>query len=73
MATKANLWAAAILSAIEAIICPADRISSKFHFWMASIKISFKFEYGFNPMNDNQDGQQNGRRLSVFTVVTTLT
>ena len=25
----------------------------------------FKFKYGFFPTNDNQDGRQNGRRLSV--------
>ena len=27
----------------------------------------FKFKYKFSPMNDNQDGRQNGRRLSVCT------
>ena len=40
-------------------------ISSRFHIWIASIQLSFKFEYGFCPTNDNQDGPQNGRRLSV--------
>ena len=41
------------------------RISSKFHVWIASIKLLFKLEYKLSPTNDNQDGQQNGRRLSV--------
>ena len=31
-------------------------ISSKFQIWMAVIKLSFKFEYRFCPMKDNQDG-----------------
>ena len=48
------------------------RISSKFHIRIASIKLSFKFEYGFCPTNDNQDGRQNGPRLSVSAVVVTL-
>ena len=42
-----------------------NRISLKFHIWFASIKPWFKFEYEFCPTNDNQDGQQNGRHLSV--------
>ena len=42
-----------------------NQISSKFHIWVASIKLSFKFKYGFCPMNNNQDGLQNGCRLSV--------
>ena len=42
-----------------------DQISSKFHIWVASINLWFKFEYGFCPTNDNQDGQQNGHCLSV--------
>ena len=33
----------------------------------ASIKLRFKFEYEYCPTNDNQDGQQNGRRLPVCT------
>ena len=33
----------------------------KFHIWITSIKLSFKFEYG------NEDGWQNGHHLSVFT------
>ena len=41
------------------------RISSKFHVWIASIKLLFKFEYKFSQTNDNQDGRQNGRRLSI--------
>ena len=44
-----------------------NAISFKFHIWIAYITILFKFEYGFCIMNDNQDGQQNGRRLSVCT------
>ena len=40
-------------------------ISSKFHIWIASINLSFKYEYGFCQTSDNQDGQQNGRRLSM--------
>ena len=31
-------------------------ISSAFHIWIASIKLWFKFEYGFCLMKDNQDG-----------------
>ena len=42
-----------------------NRISSKFHIWIASIILSPKFEYGFCPTNDYKDGRQNGRRLSV--------
>ena len=49
------------------------RISFKFHIWIAFIKLSFKFEYGFCLTKDNQDGRQNGRRLSVSAVVVTLT
>ena len=41
------------------------RISSKFHIKIASIKPWFMFEYEFCPSNDNQDGQQNVRRLSL--------
>ena len=40
---------------------------------MASIKLSFKFEYEFCPTNDYQDGRQNGPHLSVSAVVVTLT
>ena len=49
--------------------CPLSsyRISSKFHVWIASIKLFFKFEYRFILTNDNQDGRQKGRRLSVCT------
>ena len=39
---------------------------------MASIKFSFKFEYGFCSTYDNQDGKQNGRRLLVSAVVVNL-
>ena len=40
-------------------------ISSKFHLWIASIKLLFKFEYKLSPINDNQDGRQHGRHLSI--------
>ena len=39
----------------------------------SSIKLLFKFEYGFYPTNDNQDGRQHDCRLSVSIVVVTLT
>ena len=64
-------------------VCPSVRghsnsvifnmISSKFHIWIASINLSFKFEYGFCMTSDNQDGRQNGRHLSISAVVVTLT
>ena len=41
------------------------RISSKFHVWIASIKLLFNFEYKFSLTKDNQDGRQNGRSLSI--------
>ena len=41
--------------------------SSKFHIWIASIKLSFKFEYEFCPTRVNQDGQRNGHHLLVCT------
>ena len=50
-----------------------NRISSKFHIWIASINFSFKFKYVFCPTSDNQDGRQNGRHLSKSAVVVTLT
>ena len=34
---------------------------------MAFIKLSFKFEYWFCLINDNQDSRQNGSRLLVFS------
>ena len=40
---------------------------SKFHIWIASIKLSLKFEYEFCPMKVNRDGQRNGRHLLVCT------
>ena len=40
---------------------------SKFHIWVASIKLSFKFEYEFCPTKVNQDGQRNGRHLLFCT------
>ena len=42
-----------------------NRISSKFHVLIASIKLSFKFKYGLCPTKDNKDFRQNGHRLSV--------
>ena len=50
-----------------------NRISSKFHIWIASINLSVKFEHGFCPTSDNKDGRQNGRHLSISAVVVTLT
>ena len=50
-----------------------NRISSKFCIWNASMNLSIKFEYGFCPTSDNQDGRHNGRLLSISTVVVTLT
>ena len=44
-----------------------NRISSKLHIWIASIKLLFKFEYGSCPMRDNQAGRQNGHHLSLYT------
>ena len=35
-----------------------NRISSKFHIWIASIKPLFKLEYEFCPTNDSQDDRQ---------------
>ena len=43
-------------------------ISSKFHVWIAFNKLLFKFEYKLSPTNDNQDGRQNGCRLSISVV-----
>ena len=51
----------------------SNRISSKFHIWIATTNLSFKFEYGFCLTSDNQDRLQNGRHLSISTVVVTLT
>ena len=45
-----------------------NQFSSKFHIWFVSIKLCFKFQYGFCLTNDNQDGRQNGRRLSVSSI-----
>ena len=50
-----------------------NRISSKFHIWIDSINLSFKFEYWFYLTSDNKDGRQNGRHLSISAVVVTLT
>ena len=40
---------------------------SKFHIWIASIKLSLKFEYVFCLTKVNQDGQRNGCHLLVCT------
>ena len=50
-----------------------NRISSKFHIWIALIILSFKFEYRSCLTSDNQDGRQHGRHLSISAVVVTLT
>ena len=50
-----------------------NKISSEFHIWIASINLSFKFEYEFCPTSVNQDGQQNGHHISISAVVVTLT
>ena len=50
-----------------------NRISSKFHIWIASINLLFKCEYRFCSTFDNQDGRQNGRNISISAVVVTLT
>ena len=42
-------------------------ISSKYHIPLTFINLLPKFEYGFCPTNDNQDGQQNDGGLSVNT------
>ena len=48
-------------------------ISSKYHIWIAFINLSLKFEYGFCPTSDNQDGRENSCHLSISTDVVTLT
>ena len=50
-----------------------NRIPSKIRIWIASINLSFKFEYRFCLTSDNQDGRQNGCHLSISAVVVTLT
>ena len=50
-----------------------NQISYKFHISIASINLWFKFEYGFCQTSDNKDDRQNGRHLSIFAVVVTLT
>ena len=40
---------------------------SKFHIWIASIKLSLKFEYEFCLTKVNQDAQRNGRHLLACT------
>ena len=45
--------------------CSSNQISCKFDIWIASIKLRFKFQYGFCLMNNDQDGRQNGHRLCV--------
>ena len=53
----------------DVLVTLFNQISSKFHIWNAAIKSLLKFEYRFCLMNDNQDGRQNDRRLSVCTCV----
>ena len=50
-----------------------NRIYSKFHIWIDSINLLFKFEYGICPTSNNYDGLQNGCHLSISPVVVTLT
>ena len=74
-------WRSSIVFGLS--VCPSvrghsysvifNRIYSKFHIWIAFINLSFKFKYSFCPTPDNQDGQQNGRHLSISAVVVTLT
>ena len=45
--------------------CSSNQISCKFHIWIASIKLPFKFQYGFCLMNNDLDFRQNGHRLCV--------
>ena len=40
---------------------------SKFHIWIAFIKLLLKFEYELCPTKVNQDGRRNGRHLLVCT------
>ena len=47
-------------------------ISSKFHIRIASIKLCFKIEYGFFPMNDYQDGRQNGLSVCIHLLLWSL-
>ena len=44
-----------------------------FIYGLLSGNLSFKFEYGFCPTSDNQDGRQNRRHLSISAVMVTLT
>ena len=50
-----------------------NRISIKFHIWIAFINLKFKFEYGFCRTSDNQNGRQNGHHLPMSAIVVTLT
>ena len=47
----------------KSVIC--YRISNAFHIRIASIKLSFMFEYWLCLMNENKDGRKNDRRLCV--------
>ena len=64
-----HLYNTAIVVTLTVI---SNRIFS-FYIWIISINLSFKFEYGFCLTSNNQDGRQNGRRLSMSAVVVTLT
>ena len=55
-------------------------ISSKVHIRITFIKLSPKFEYGFSPINENQDGHQTKIKMVAkiaaacqFALVDTLT
>ena len=56
---------ASIRCCVHSNLVIMNQISTTFHTWFASIKPWFRFEYGFCPTNDEQDGLQDGRRLSV--------
>ena len=61
-APPTNVDGALLFSACPSV-CPSvcghsnsvifNRISSKFHIWIASTNLSFKFEYGFCPTSEN--------------------
>ena len=44
-------------------------VSSKFHIWTTFIKLLFMSEYGFCPMNYNQDCRQNGYPLTLQGII----
>ena len=54
-----------VIDALRVDLVIFNRISSKFHIWIAFIKLSFKFDTFFSLSNDKQEGRKNGCRLSV--------